>query len=114
MRSSISVAALALLWTTSALSQTIVEDMSFGHKQTLSPNSFAIPGWSMLGEGHVPQLLSDKVILTPPYGGHKRGALWAEQKNTFQDWEVSFKFRAGGQDRGGGNLQLWYAANGEK
>jgi mannose-binding lectin 1 len=68
----------------------------------------------MLGEGHVPQLLSDKVILTPPYGGHKRGALWTEQKNTLQDWSVDFKFRAGGQDRGSGNLQLWYVANGEK
>ncbi len=68
----------------------------------------------MLGDGHVPQLLSDKVILTPPYGGHKRGALWTEQKNTLQDWSVSFKFRDGGQDRASGNLQLWYVANGEK
>jgi lectin, mannose-binding 1 len=105
---------LYLLWAGASLAQNIVEDMSFGHKQTLSPNSFAIPGWSMLGEGHVPQLLSDKVILTPPYGGHKRGALWAEQKSTLQDWEVSLKFRAGGQERASGKLQLWYVANGDK
>lgn len=68
----------------------------------------------MLGEGHVPQLLSDKVILTPPYGGHKRGCLWTERGNSLENWSVGFKFRAGAPDRGGGNLQLWYAANGEK
>ena len=104
----------SLLWATTSLAQNVIEDMSFGHKQTLSPNSFAIPGWATLGEGYVPQLLSDKVILTPPYGGHKRGASWTEQKNTLQDWQVDLKFRAGGQDRGSGSLQLWYVANGEK
>lgn len=107
---------LSLLWAavSTVLAQNVFEAMSFGHKNTLSPNSFAIPGWAMLGEGHVPQLLSDKVILTPPYGGQKHGALWTEQKNTLQDWSVDFKFRASGQDRGSGNLQLWYVNNGEK
>jgi lectin, mannose-binding 1 len=114
MKLSLPSALISLLWATTSHAQNVVEDMSFGHKKTLSPNSFAIPGWAMLGEGHVPQLLSDKVILTPPYGGHKRGALWTEQKNKLQDWSVDFKFRAGGQDRASGNLQLWYAANGEK
>ena len=105
---------LSLLWATSSIAGDLVESMSFGNQGKISPNSFAIPGWAMLGEGHVPQLLSDKVILTPPYGGNKRGALWTEQKNTLQDWSVDFQFRAGGQDRAGGNLQLWYVANGEK
>ncbi|OCT46254.1 putative lectin family integral membrane protein [Cladophialophora carrionii] len=114
MKVALSAALVPLLWATASFAQNVIEDMSFGHKNPLSPNSFAIPGWAMLGEGHVPQLLSDKVILTPPYGGHKRGALWAEQKNTLQDWEVDFKFRAGGQDRASGSLQLWYVANGDK
>jgi mannose-binding lectin 1 len=114
MKVSLPSALISLLGATTSFAQNVIEDMSFGHKNTLSPNSFAIPGWAMLGEGHVPQLLSDKVILTPPYGGHKRGALWAEQKNTLQDWAVDFKFRAGGQDRASGSLQLWYVANGEK
>src|SRR5271170_1983129 len=92
--------------------QDIVKDSSFGYDKTISPNSFGIPGWSMLGEGHVPGLLSDKVIMTPPYGGHKRGALWAEQKNSLQEWSVDFDFRAGGQDRGSGSLAIWYALNG--
>lgn len=105
---------LCIAWAVTAFAQNVVDDMSFGHKQGISPNSFAIPGWSMLGEGHVPQLLSDKVILTPPYGGHKRGCLWTERANSLENWSVDFKFRAGAPDRGGGNLQLWYAANGEK
>lgn len=114
MLPSLSTAWLSVAWAAAALAQNVVDDFSFGHKQPLSPNSFAIPGWSMLGEGHVPQLLSDKVILTPPYGGHKRGALWSEKTNSLPDWLVDFKFRAGAPDRGGGNLQLWYTANGEK
>ncbi|RVX66988.1 hypothetical protein B0A52_09202 [Exophiala mesophila] len=105
---------LTLVWAITAFAEDPIEQFSFGHQAPLSPNSFAIPGWSMLGEGHVPQLLSDKVILTPPYGGNKRGALWSESANSLQDWMVQFKFRAGAPDRGGGNLQLWYAANGEK
>lgn len=112
-------ACLSMLWATTTYAQNLqvqnpVEDLSFGHKSTLSPNSFAIPGWSMLGEGHVPQLLSDRVILTPPYGGNKRGALWSENKLTLQDWQVDLKFRAGATDRGSGNLQIWYAQDGEK
>ncbi|KEF52183.1 uncharacterized protein A1O9_11810 [Exophiala aquamarina CBS 119918] len=105
---------LSITWAVAAIAQDAVDDMSFGHKQGISPNSFAIPGWAMLGEGHVPQLLSDKVILTPPYGGHKKGCLWTERANSLENWMVNFKFRAGAPDRGGGNLQLWYAANGEK
>jgi len=95
-----------------ALAQGVVEDVSFGHKTPISPNSFSIPGWSILGEGHVPQILSDKVIMTPPAGGNKRGALWSEKKNTLSEWTVDLEFRAGGQDRAGGNLQLWYVKDG--
>jgi lectin, mannose-binding 1 len=103
---------LAFALASMSMGQSYVDDMSFGHKQGISPNSFAIPGWSMLGEGHVPQLLSDKVILTPPYGGNKKGALWTESKNSLKDWQVDFEFRVGATDRGSGSLQLWYARDG--
>lgn len=93
--------------------QNVIEELSFGHKQGISPNSFAIPNWSMLGEGHVPQLLSDKVILTPPYGSNKRGALWTEKKNTAKEWILDFEFRAGAADRGNGNLEIWYVQDGQ-
>lgn len=90
-----------------------VDNFSFGHKGSISPNSFAIPGFSILGEEYVPQLLSDKVILTPPYGGNKKGALWTENKNTLPDWQVDVEFRIGVTDQGSGSLQFWYANNGK-
>jgi len=102
----------ALLATASLVLAQVVDDISFGHKQPISPNAFSIPGWSILGEGHVPQILSDKVVVTPPAGGNKRGALWSEKKNTLSEWTADFEFRAGGQDRAGGNLQLWYVKDG--
>ena len=103
---------LALAMALGSLAQSYVDELSFGHKQGISPNSFAIPGWSMLGEGHVPQLLSDKVILTPPYGGNKKGALWTESKNSLPNWQADFEFRVGATDRGSGSLQLWYVKDG--
>jgi mannose-binding lectin 1 len=96
------------------LAQDLVKDTSFGYGNAISSNSFSIPGWQILGEGHTPQLLSDKVIVTPPFGGNKRGALWAEYKNHLPQWEVDLEFRAGGSDRAGGSLQLWYGSDGEK
>lgn len=98
--------------TSLALAQKVVDDLSFGHKAPLSPNSYSIPGWSILGEGHVPQILSDKVMMTPPAGGNKRGALWNERQNSLSQWTVDFEFRTGGQDRAGGNLQMWYVKDG--
>lgn len=102
----------ALLATAGLALAQVVDDLSFGHTQPISPNTFSIPGWSILGEGHVPQILSDKVVMTPPAGGNKRGALWSEKKNTLSEWTADLEFRAGGQDRAGGNLQLWYVRDG--
>ena len=107
------ISLLTLLSTSLSVAQDLVKDTSFGYGSAISSNSFSIPGWQILGEGHVPQLLSDKVIVTPPYGGNKRGALWAENKNNLPQWTVDFEFRAGGPDRGGGSLQLWYGNDGQ-
>ena len=32
---------------------------------------------------------------------------------TQPEWSAEFQFRASGQERGGGNLQLWYAKDGQ-
>lgn len=66
----------------------------------------------MSGEGQVPQLLSDKIILTPPYPGNTRGAVWCESKVSQSDWIAELEFRASGPDKGGGNLQVWYTREG--
>lgn len=104
---------LTLCSTSLSVAQDLVKDTSFGYGSAISSNSFSIPGWQIFGEGHVPQLLSNKVIVTPPFGGNKRGALWAENKNHLSQWALDFEFRAGGQDRAGGSLQLWYANDGQ-
>lgn len=76
----------------------------------LSPNLRAIPHFVVQGSNDfVPQILSDRVILTPPYPGGQRGSIWAEDPlHHAGDWTAQLDFRATGMERGGGNLQLWY------
>lgn len=90
----------------------VIESLSFGHKTPISPNPNSIPGWQLLGEGHVPQVLSDRVILTPPAPGNKRGALWTDQDVIKPEWTADIDFRASGPDRGAGNLQIWFTKDG--
>lgn len=68
----------------------------------------------MSGIGQVPQLSSNKVILTPPDPGNVRGALWSESTVAQSEWTAELDFRASGPDRGGGNLQIWYTKNGKE
>ena len=106
-------ASLLLLAALGANAQILVEETSFGYNAR-APDTTNLPGWKLLGEGQDIQLLSDKVILTPPYPGNKRGALWTEHTTALNEWTADFYFRANGPERAGGNLQLWYANNGEQ
>ncbi|MCJ1248023.1 hypothetical protein MMC30_005238 [Trapelia coarctata] len=93
--------------------QYIIDGASFGHNQPISPNKVAIPGWHISGaDGYTPQILSDKVILTPPYPGNRRGALWTDGGVNKPEWSADFQFRATGPEHGGGNLQVWYTKEG--
>ncbi len=85
-----------------------VDNLSFGHKGNLSPDLATVPGWRISGEGHMPTVMSDRIILTPPYPGNKRGAVWSADPNPLSDWAVEFNFRASGPERSSGNLQVWY------
>ncbi len=58
--------------------------------------------------------LSDKVVLTPGYKGHTRGALWAEARNSALHWDAQLEFRTIGPERGSGNLQIWYTKEGQQ
>ncbi|KAJ4367882.1 hypothetical protein N0V86_009722 [Didymella sp. IMI 355093] len=105
-----------IAWSTLAVSvaraQYAIDNLSFGHKDGayISPDLRAIPHFNVLGvDDYMPQILSDRVILTPPYPGSKRGALWAnDPMHHGGDWTAQLDFRATGMERGGGNLQLWY------
>jgi mannose-binding lectin 1 len=108
MRSTLGQSLLSLLLACSSSAQ-ILDDISFGQGDRLSPNGRGLPGWSVTAKDHQPQLLSDRIVLTPPVPAGTRGALWADNAITASEWTVDFEFRANGQDRGSGNLQLWLA-----
>lgn len=90
----------------------IIENLSFGYQpgHEISPNYHDIPHFTVKGaDDYEPQVLSDRVILTPPYPGNKRGSIWASDPLYHKgDWTAQLDFRASGMERGGGNLQFWY------
>jgi mannose-binding lectin 1 len=67
-----------------------------------------------MGKPNVPEILSNKIVLTPPAPGNQRGAIWSEKVLQHSQWTVDVDFRATGPERGGGNLQIWYARNGKE
>ncbi|KAE8154748.1 putative lectin family integral membrane protein [Aspergillus avenaceus] len=107
------ISASITLFAALSAAQVVIEGSSFGYGETLSPNRDTIPGWSIGGEGHSPQVLSNKLILTPPYPGNTRGFAWSQTPVSQSEWTAEFQFRATGVERGGGNLQLWYAKDGQ-
>lgn len=105
----LSQSCLSLLLACSSASAQIIDNISFGRNDRISPNGRGVPGWSVSSQNHAPQLLSDRIILTPPVPSNTRGALWADNAITSVEWTAEFEFRASGQDQGSGNLQLWLA-----
>ncbi|KAF2687719.1 concanavalin A-like lectin/glucanase [Lentithecium fluviatile CBS 122367] len=108
-------------WSALALStaraQYIIDNLSFGQKggEPISPNLRAIPHFNVKGDGWDPEILSDRVMLTPPWPGNRRGAIWSEDPLHHKgDWSAELHFRASGMERGGGNLQLWYTKESQK
>ncbi|KKK13510.1 hypothetical protein P175DRAFT_0505013 [Aspergillus ochraceoroseus IBT 24754] len=97
-----------------ASAQLVIDSSSFGHGKMIAPNRDGIPGWDLGGEGHIPQILSDKLILTPPYPGNTRGYAWSQSTLSESEWTAELQFRASGVERAGGNLQLWYAKDGKE
>ncbi|KAG9237192.1 concanavalin A-like lectin/glucanase domain-containing protein [Amylocarpus encephaloides] len=89
-------------------------ELSFGHNGKISPNLRAVPNFHLIGDPHPPEILSNKLVLTPPVPGRQRGAVWAETPLHHSSWTVDVDFRATGPERGGGNFNIWYARNGQK
>jgi mannose-binding lectin 1 len=73
-----------------------------------------VPGFSIQGAPNVPEVLSNKLILTPPAPGNTRGAAWADQPNHYRQWVADVDFRVNGGERGGGNLNIWLARRGNQ
>jgi mannose-binding lectin 1 len=109
---SLRTAAWSTLAFSAARASYVIDNLSFGQHagQYISPDLRSIPHWIVTGnDDYVPDILSDRVILTPPYPGNKRGSLWTEDPlHHSGDWTAELDFRASGMDRGAGNLQFWY------
>ncbi|KAM7207343.1 protein EMP47 [Naviculisporaceae sp. PSN 640] len=93
--------------------QFLVNDLSFGYGVRIAPEGQnSIPNFSLSGNPGHPELLSNKVILTPLMPGNQRGAVWADRTNQHQNWITDVEFRASGPERAGGNLNIWLAKDG--
>ncbi|KAH6975988.1 concanavalin A-like lectin/glucanase domain-containing protein [Ilyonectria sp. MPI-CAGE-AT-0026] len=60
----------------------------------------------------MPEVLSNRIILTPIAPGNQRGAVWSQQSLQRSQWIADVDFRVNGPERGGGNLNIWLARGG--
>ncbi|KAL9048663.1 MAG: hypothetical protein Q9162_007610 [Coniocarpon cinnabarinum] len=97
-----------LALTTSAYGQSQISSLSFGQTTPISPNGQQIPGFHHAFEGPAPQILSDRIVLTPPAPGHVRTGIWSESSLASDAFQLDVDFRASGPERGSGNLQIWF------
>ncbi|KAK3938341.1 concanavalin A-like lectin/glucanase domain-containing protein [Diplogelasinospora grovesii] len=110
-RSSIAVLVSSFLaW---AEAQYLQNDLSFGYGVRISPEgSTSVPNFSLQGRPNIPEVLSNKIILTAPAPGNQRGAIWADKQLQQQSWIADVDFRVNGPERGGGNLNIWLVRDG--
>lgn len=81
----------------------------------ISPNGDrTIPNFSLQGKPNSPEILSNKIILTPPAPGNQRAAVWADKPLNHMQWVADVDFRANGPERAGGNLNVWLVRDGPR
>ncbi|KAF2664418.1 concanavalin A-like lectin/glucanase [Microthyrium microscopicum] len=90
-------------------------DLSFGHDghHVWTDDHRHVTGWTMDGDqyGHHPELLSDRVILTPPWPGNKRASAWADWPEMDEHWTVNSEFRVSGPEHASANFNIWYVSD---
>ncbi|WYZ40659.1 hypothetical protein EsH8_IV_001000 [Colletotrichum jinshuiense] len=93
--------------------QYLINELSFGYTGSISPNNDGhVPNFVLQGQPNQPEILSNKVILTPVAPGNQRGSIWSTQKVTHANWIADIDFRANGPERAGGNLNIWLTNGG--
>ena len=94
---------------TLAVAQRVLEQLSFGHKDKISQDGQHLLGWRILGDHEwSPELLSDRIVVTPPWPHYRSSALWTEQPMLHDQWTADIEFRVTGPDHGEGTLNIWY------
>ncbi|EFY95652.1 legume-like lectin family protein [Metarhizium robertsii] len=94
--------------------QVLISELSFGHAGRLGADDGKIPHFTVTGQPQQPQLLSNKIILTPMDPGNQRSSIWSDSPLTRSTWVADVDFRASGPDRAGGNLNIWFARRGKE
>ncbi|KAJ0118302.1 legume-like lectin family protein [Diaporthe amygdali] len=99
--------------------QYLVNELSFGYNnrqaELISPNNDgSIPGFALHGNPTWPEILSNKIILTPPAPGNYRSSVWADRPLQHTQWVADVDFRANGPERAGGNLNIWLVRDGQQ
>ncbi|KAI1861342.1 uncharacterized protein JN550_010872 [Neoarthrinium moseri] len=96
-----------------AQAQFLVDQLSFGYTGRINDKGQqSVPLFSIQGQPDVPEVLSNKLILTQPSPGNARGAVWGDNPNKYKEWVADVEFRVNGPERGGGNLNIWLARRG--
>ncbi|KAL8301854.1 hypothetical protein RB593_000589 [Gaeumannomyces tritici] len=108
LRSSLALAAIASV----ARAQYLLNELSFGFGSKISENGQMIPHYSLQGQPYLPEVMSNKVVLTPPAPGNLRGAIWADNPLEYDEWTADVSFRVNGPERGGGNVNIWLVRDG--
>ncbi|KAK2594531.1 hypothetical protein QQS21_007750 [Conoideocrella luteorostrata] len=109
-----SVAVATLFAAGLSQAQVLINELSFGHSGRLGAADGRIPHFSISGQPQQPELLSNKIILTPMAPGNQRSSIWADSPLTRTAWVADVDFRASGPDRAGGNLNIWFARRGKE
>jgi mannose-binding lectin 1 len=88
----------------------VQDDLSFGQSGTVwTDDHREVTGFNLGGEaGWQPELLSDRIVMTPPWPGNKRASMWADHPEPNDDWLIQLNFRATGLEHAGGNLNIWH------
>jgi mannose-binding lectin 1 len=110
----VSFSLAALLAASLSQAQYLISELSFGHAGRISPpeSRGQIPNFAVQGNPNTPEVLSNRIILTPLAPGNQRGAVWGQQPLLRTQWIADVDFRANGPDRGRGNLNIWLVRNG--
>jgi lectin, mannose-binding 1 len=89
----------------------VQDDFSFGqkNKQVWGEDHRSVTGFTLAGDdGHTPDVLSDRIIMTPPWPGNRRASMWADHPESDAEWAITMEFRCVGPPYGSGNMQIWY------
>ncbi|KAH6969075.1 concanavalin A-like lectin/glucanase domain-containing protein [Fusarium avenaceum] len=110
----VSFSMAALLAASLSQAQYLISELSFGHAGRISPPEARgqIPNFAIQGNPNPPEVLSNRIILTPIAPGNQRGSVWGQQPLLRTQWIADVDFRANGPDRGRGNLNIWLVRNG--